>query len=521
MKPMKKPPTKAMKGMNWEKVEVFKLTNTVWDNKKFEEETVKVNLNNDELENLFSKKIVETKKLGGKEEKKNTKVAVSIVDGKKTTNLQIMLSKLKMSYTEIRDAILKMDISVITMEGVALFAQWCPSDQEATMIRDFIATQAALPEEERQPLGDVEQFASVLHEIPLVQERLESWLYKLRFIQKLHDTMNEINSMYYAAKEIRESREWLDVLRIVLELGNVLNYGTFRAGAWGFKIDALTKLNETKSDIKKDFSVLHVLCQILKRDFPQLAKFYTHLPHVEAASTCSLTQAQSVVSSLKQGLADAKRINRQVTPLNEIDNFKKLMSKFLSRASDEVEALEDLYEKTDKKYKELAQFYAEDPAKLAAEEFFKIINTFVTHVKEGYKVLSAAKKAEEAKARIEAKRQERMAEMGKEEEPEEVTPKNRSGKTSKSPRVGRGDAAAAVAGLDMDAIIGGDEKPKKKSSKKVVDDEEGGEEEEQPKPAKKAPSATSAAKRRVGKDEAQAALAGIDLDSMIGSGKKK
>ena len=119
-----------------------------------------------------------------------------------------------MTNEEIRDAILKMDISTITMEGVALFAQWCPSEQEATMIRDFIQTQSMLPEDDRQPLGDVEQFAHTLHEIPFVQERLESWLYKLRFIQKLHDTMNEINSMYYAAKEIKESREWLDVLKV-------------------------------------------------------------------------------------------------------------------------------------------------------------------------------------------------------------------------------------------------------------------------------------------------------------------
>ena len=34
----------VMKGMNWEKVEVFKLSNTIWDSKKFEDETVKVNL---------------------------------------------------------------------------------------------------------------------------------------------------------------------------------------------------------------------------------------------------------------------------------------------------------------------------------------------------------------------------------------------------------------------------------------------------------------------------------------------
>lgn len=60
-----------------------------------------------------------------------------------------------------------------------------------------------------------------------------------------------------------------------------------------------------------------------------------------------------------------------MTPINENDKFKALMSKFLSRASDEVEALENLYEKTDAKYKELAAYYAEDPAKFPPEEFFK------------------------------------------------------------------------------------------------------------------------------------------------------
>ncbi len=134
-------------------------------------------------------------------------------------------------------------------------------------------------------------------------------------------------------------------------------------------------------------------------------------------------------------------------------------------------------------------------------------------------MLSAAKKAEEAKARIEAKRQERMAEVGgAKEAEEEEKPKSRTKTAGKSPRVGRGDAAAAVAGLDLDALIGGDDKPKKKSSKKAVAEEEGEEEEEQAKPRKTTSAAAS--KRRVGKDEAQAALAGIDLDSIV-SGKKK
>ena len=50
----------------------------------------------EELEELFSKKVVVSKKMkSAEEEKKAAKVAVSIVDGKKTTNLQVMLAKLK------------------------------------------------------------------------------------------------------------------------------------------------------------------------------------------------------------------------------------------------------------------------------------------------------------------------------------------------------------------------------------------------------------------------------------------
>lgn len=217
---------------------------------------------------------------------------------------------------------------------------------------------------------------------------------------------------------------------------------------------------------------------------------------MEAASTCSLTQANQVVSQLKAGLAEAKRVNRQVTPVSDIDNFKRLMSKFLSRASDEVEALEDLFEKTEKKYTELATFYAEDPAKLPAEEFFKTIATFINQVRDGYKMLSNVQKAEEAKARIEAKRAERLAEMsegGREEEVAAAAPTASGKKPSKTPRVGRGAAQDAVAGIDLDALIAGggskaSEEPKKKAT----------------------------SRRKVDKGEAAAALAGIDLDKMLG-----
>ena len=50
------------------------------------------------------------------------------------------------------------------------------------MIRDFLATQATLPEDDRQPLGDVEEFAHTLHDIPFVQGHSISLLITLSLI---------------------------------------------------------------------------------------------------------------------------------------------------------------------------------------------------------------------------------------------------------------------------------------------------------------------------------------------------
>lgn len=45
-----------------------------------------------------------------------------------------------------------------------------------------------------------------------------------------------------ACVEILESKKLLNLFEILLAIGNYLNGGTFRGGAWGFKLDVLTKV---------------------------------------------------------------------------------------------------------------------------------------------------------------------------------------------------------------------------------------------------------------------------------------
>ncbi len=85
-----------------------------------------------------------------------TKKPMVVVDGKKQQNLSVILGKLKMSDSEIRDAILTMDEVKLPAEAVRAFAIYCPEDNEIKMINTFLATQKDLPVDQRQPIGPIE-----------------------------------------------------------------------------------------------------------------------------------------------------------------------------------------------------------------------------------------------------------------------------------------------------------------------------------------------------------------------------
>ncbi len=272
------------------------------------------------------------------------------------------------------------------------------------MINTFLATQKDLPPDQRQPIGPIEEFALAIHEIPLVEKRLQGWRYKMEFDAKLNDVKPDIESVLSACKELRASKKFLDILRIVLEVGNFLNGNSFREGAWGFKLDTLVNMVETKSGARKNYTLMHYFSELLERQYPQLLGFWKELSSVGQAAHVSLPTAQGEVNALKKGLNDLLNLYPTITSAGEKDKFKAVIGEFLSKAPETVSNVLELCQKAEAKYKELAKYFCEDPVKVSPEEFFSVIDKFLVSLQAAFEERENAKKEEEKKAKLEEKK---------------------------------------------------------------------------------------------------------------------
>ena len=404
-KPAKKPvdrkPSQKMKGLAWQKIQPRLLDGTIWEDEKFEKQTIKVKLDYDELEELFAAAAVERKE---KVEVDLTKLPMIVVDSKKQQNLSVILGKLKMSDAEIRDAILAMDEVKLPAEAIKAMALYCPEDNEIKMINTFLATQKDLPADQRQPIGPIEEFALCIHEIPFVEKRLQGWRYKTEFSEKIGDVRPDIESVLSACKELKSSKKFLDVLKIVLEIGNFINGNSFREGAWGFKLDTLTNMTDTKSGLKKNYTLMHYFSEQLEKKYPQLMGFWEELESVGLAARISLPTAIGEVNALKKGLNELLNLYPTVEPSGDKDKFKKVIGEFLSKAPEMVNSTLEMANKAESKYKDLAKYYAEDPVKVSPEEFFSIIDKFLVSLQSAFDERESARKEEEKKAKLEEKK---------------------------------------------------------------------------------------------------------------------
>ena len=75
-------------------------------------------------------------------------------------------------------------------------------------------------------------------------------------------------------------------MQIILAIGNYMN-SSKRGGVYGFKLQSLQLLLDTKSSTDKRFHLLHFIIRTVQDRFPDLVNFHSELNFVEKASTGS------------------------------------------------------------------------------------------------------------------------------------------------------------------------------------------------------------------------------------------
>ncbi|RHY27144.1 hypothetical protein DYB32_007549, partial [Aphanomyces invadans] len=154
---------------------------------------------------------------------------VHLVDSKRQQNCSIALSRFRMAPKDIKAAIVALDDKLLTLERYRCFV-----DRTLGYEGDVAV------------LGETEKFFLAISDLPRLSNRLKAMEATLTFGQRYDDVKGKLKLLEQAYVDLKGSTKLLSLLEVVLAVGNYLNRGTSRGGAYGFKLDILPKLTQAR-----------------------------------------------------------------------------------------------------------------------------------------------------------------------------------------------------------------------------------------------------------------------------------
>ncbi|KAJ3372723.1 hypothetical protein GGF31_001748 [Allomyces arbusculus] len=374
------------------------------------------------------------------------KKEISVLDSKRAYNINLMLAKLKKPFAELRRAILRMDFSVLTLQTVSQFLKFAPTAEELGRLQQY--------KDDPSELANADRFMVEMMRIDRYEPRLKAMDYYLRFDERVRDQGNDVHAVLDAAQALVDSKAFHEVLQLILTMGNYMNTG-FRGNAYGFRINSINKLVDTKSADNKR-TLLHFLVETVTNKVPNLLAFTDDLKDMTQACRVSFEPLTMEMNALNAGLRDidneldrvrkehpdmverakeriaAAKANGGSTPSpapasgesdagsdvgssagsskdsDDDDRFYEIMSVFSAQANDKLKKLFAEYNAMKVNYEQVVAKYGEDPSAMGAEEFFGIFKTFLTAFERAHKEIIAQ---HEQKERQERRRRTAMSMM--------------------------------------------------------------------------------------------------------------
>lgn len=361
-------PTKKLKPFFWNKLNNANLSNTVWSDLsstvEFDMRDLEATFTVDNAPSTPSKIVASTKK-----------DVTTLLDINRANHVAIMLSRIKLEYSDIRKALLNVDDFKLSADNLRSISKQLPTSEEAERIQSF---------GDVSKLSKADRYFSEIMTVPRLAERLECMLFRRKLELDIEEIRPELNILRNASRELRSSVKFKKLLQVVLTLGNALNGSSFRGNAHGFQIDGLLKLKETKTARGGSAcpTLLHYFARLLLRSEPSLATFIDEMPSLEAAARIAVQPLLQSVNQLSSGLSRMKaEVNnlRELGPLDNEDCFIQVMEPFIEQVKESIQALTSMSVALDKELKSLLMYYGEDPTSPDApkpEDFFGMVASF-------------------------------------------------------------------------------------------------------------------------------------------------
>uniref|UniRef100_A0A8C2DJ88 Dishevelled associated activator of morphogenesis 1b n=1 Tax=Cyprinus carpio TaxID=7962 RepID=A0A8C2DJ88_CYPCA len=344
---------------------------------------------------MISQKKKKKKKLETEDDALSSKKVkeLSVIDGRRAQNCNILLSRLKLSNEEIKRAILTMDEQEdLPKDMLEQMLKFVPEKCDVDLLEEH--------KHELDRMAKADRFLYEMSRINHYQQRLQSLYFKKKFAERIAEIKPKVEALSKASKEVLHSRNLKQLLEVVLAFGNYMNKGQ-RGNAYGFKISSLNKIADTKSSIDKNITLLHYLITILEKKYSKVMIFSEELQNVPEAAKVNMTELEKEINNLRSGLksVESELEFQKKRPQEYGDKFVSVVSQFITVASFSFSDVEDSLSEA----KEL--HFGEDADKMQPDEFFGIFDQFLQSFAEARQEnenMRRRKEEEERRARMEA-----------------------------------------------------------------------------------------------------------------------
>uniref|UniRef100_A0A8C0UXV9 Dishevelled associated activator of morphosis 1 n=1 Tax=Cyanistes caeruleus TaxID=156563 RepID=A0A8C0UXV9_CYACU len=402
-------PTNALKSFNWSKLPENKLAGTVWTN--IDDTKVYKILDLEDLERTFSAyQRQQDFFVNGSSRQKEDAIddtlssrhkvkELSVIDGRRAQNCNILLSRLKLSNEEIKRAILTMDEQEdLPKDMLEQLLKFVPEKGDIDLLEEH--------KHELDRMAKADRFLFEMSRINHYQQRLQSLYFKKKFAERVAEVKPKVEAIRAGSKAVLQSTSLQQLLEVVLAFGNYMNKGQ-RGNAFGFKISSLNKIADTKSSIDKNITLLHYLITVVEKKYPKVLRLHEELRDIPQAAKVNMTELEKEINTLRSGLrAVETELDFQKSQVQQAgDKFVSVVSQFITLASFSFSDVEDLLMETKELFSKAVKHFGEDTDKMQPDEFFGIFDQFlqaVTEAKQENENMRKRKEEEERRARMEA-----------------------------------------------------------------------------------------------------------------------